>query len=77
MSRDSVTQFSQDVGLLYNLGLKIVLVMGTSPQLDHAFSEAQIDWQLHHQFRITPTELIPLFQQTIGLLRSQLEATFS
>ncbi|HHT00488.1 MAG TPA: amino-acid N-acetyltransferase [Thiomicrospira sp.] len=77
LSRDSVTQFSQDVGLLYNLGLKIVLVMGASPQLDHAFSEAKIDWRLHHQFRITPTELIPLFQQTIGLLRSQLEATFS
>jgi len=76
-SKDSATQLSQDIGLLYNLGLKIVLVMGAAPQLDRAFSDAGIDWQLHHQFRITPTELIPVFQQTIGLLRSQLEATFS
>jgi len=76
-SKDSVTQLSQDIGLLYNLGLKIVIVMGASPQLDRAFSDAHIDWKLHQQFRITPTELIPVFQKTIGLLRSQLEATFS
>ncbi|GAB6070721.1 amino-acid N-acetyltransferase [Thiomicrorhabdus hydrogeniphila] len=76
-SKDSASQLSQDIGLLYNLGLKIVLVMGAAPQLDQAFSDAGINWQLHHQFRITPTELIPVFQQTIGLLRSQLEATFS
>lgn len=76
-SKDSTSQLSQDIGLLYNLGLKIVLVMGASPQLDTAFTNAGIDWKLHHQFRITPTEMIPVFQQTIGLLRSQLEATFS
>ncbi|BCN93835.1 amino-acid acetyltransferase [Thiomicrorhabdus immobilis] len=75
--KESVSQLSQDIGLLYNLGLKIVLVMGASTQLDDAFTNAGIDWQLHHQFRITPTELIPVFQQTIGLLRSQLEANFS
>lgn len=76
-SKDSTSQLSQDIGLLYNLGLKIVLVMGASPQLDQAFIEKNIAWQLHHQFRITSTELMPVFQQTIGLLRSQLEATFS
>lgn len=76
-SKDSISQLSQDIGLLYNLGLKIVLVMGASTQLDKAFTEAGIDWKLHHQFRITPTELIPVFQKTIGLLRSQLEANFS
>jgi len=76
-SEDTVSQLSQDVSLLYNLGLKIVLVMGASSQLDLAFSQKNIDWQVHQQFRITSTDMIPTFQQTIGLLRSQLEATFS
>jgi len=75
--KESVSQLSQDIGLLYNLGLKIVLVMGASSQLNKAFNDAGINWELHQQFRITPSELIPVFQKTIGLLRSQLEATFS
>lgn len=76
-NKDSVSQLSQDIGLLYNLGLKIVLVMGATHQLDDGFKADNLQWQLHQQFRITTTEMIASFQKTIGLLRSQLEASFS
>lgn len=77
LSESSRKQLSQDVGLLHNLGLKIVLVMGATPQIDEAYKAAGIEWQSHHQFRITTPAMLPIFQQTIGTVRSELEASFS
>ena len=74
---DTLKQLSQDVGLLHNLGLKIVLVMGATPQINEALEAQNIPWQHHQQFRITTLESLPVFQQTIGIVRSQLEAVFS
>ncbi|HHT00351.1 MAG TPA: amino-acid N-acetyltransferase, partial [Thiomicrospira sp.] len=71
------TQLTQDIGLLYNLGIKIVLVMGASPQIDQALQDSSLDWNLHQQFRITTTEILPAFQQATSLVRNQLEASFS
>jgi len=76
-SSESVEALSQDIGLLHNLGLKIVLAMGANIQLDEAFNKAGFESEFHQQFRITSTEQIEIFQQTVGLLRSQLEARFS
>ncbi len=70
-------QLTQDIGLLHNLGIKLVLVMGASPQIDQAMQENNLSWQMHQQFRITTAELLPVFQQTIGSVRSQLEASFT
>jgi len=70
-------QFTQDIGLLHNLGIKIVLVMGASPQIDQALQTNQLHWELHQQFRITSTDILPTFQQAVGMVRNQLEACFS
>ena len=75
--QQSVTELSQDIGLLTNLGLKIVIALGANTQLDSALQKAGFSSEFHNQFRITPTEQIITFQQTIGLLRSQFEALFS
>lgn len=74
---ESFKQLSQDLSLLHQLGLKIVLVMGATAQIDTALTTHKIRWKLHQHFRITTPEMIPIFQKTIGLLRSQIEATFS
>ena len=74
---ESVEELSQDLGLLHNLGLKIVLVMGASAQLDKAFKEHNLYSEFYQQFRITRQVQLEVFQQTVGLLRSQLEALFS
>lgn len=70
-------QLAQDVGLLHNLGLKLVLVMGATPQIDAALKLSGEMWQTHQQFRITTTEMLPVFQQAIGTVKTQLEASFS
>ena len=74
---DTFKQLSQDLNLLHQIGLKIVLVMGATTQIDTALTAHKIHWQLHQHFRITTAEMIPVFQQTIGQLRSQIEAVFS
>lgn len=77
ITAESRKQLAQDVGLLHNLGLKIVLVMGATPQINDALQDAGLNWQTHRHFRITSSELLPVFQQTIGTVRSQVEASFS
>lgn len=70
-------QLAQDIGLLHNLGLKIVLVMGATPQIDSALTAHGIEWQNHQQFRITHGEMLPVFQHAIYDVKTQLEASFS
>ena len=74
---DTRKQLTQDIGLLHNLGIKIVLVMGASPQIDHALSQQNLQWQMHQEFRITTSQILPVFQQTVSLVRHELEASFS
>lgn len=74
---DSLQQFAEDIGHVHALGLKVVLVMGATPQIDQALSVSHKDWMNHEQFRITLVDMLPILQQTIGQVRSQLEAAFS
>ena len=76
-SQTALAELAQDIGFLHNLGLKIVLTLGATPQLDSAFQQADLQPQFHQQFRITTQAHLTPFQQTIGVLRSQLEAIFS
>ncbi len=77
LASDSFKQLTQDIGLLHHLGLKMVLVMGAAPQINAALTDQNIPWQHHQQFRITTTEMVTVFQQAIGMVRSQIEAVFS
>lgn len=77
LQADSLQEFAEDISHLYALGLKILLVMGATPQIDLALNEAGIEWQTNHQFRITSSEMLPVLQRTLGEVRSQLEAAFS
>ncbi|MCF6253504.1 MAG: amino-acid N-acetyltransferase [Thiomicrorhabdus sp.] len=77
LAKKAFKQLSQDIGLLHHLGLKMVLVMGATPQIDTALNSHNLPWELHQQFRITTSDMIPIFQQTIGMVRSQMEAVFS
>lgn len=70
-------QFAKDVVLLNNLGIKVVLTLGASVQIDQALKAVDLNWTSHHNCRITPPEHLDTIQKTIGLVRSQLEAAFS
>lgn len=73
----ALQQLVQDIRLLHNLDIKIVLAAGATPQFNQALQAANLSWQSHQQFRITTQAMLPILQQSVGQLRSQLEATFS
>jgi len=76
-SQEALKELSQDVGLLNSLGIKTVIALGAGAQLDTAFANAEIHCHFHKQFRITTSEQLPLFVQTIATLRTNVEAIFS
>lgn len=77
LDQESLKEFAEDIGHLHALGLKIVLVMGATPQINQALKQANISWQEHQNFRITTAEMLPILQSTLGMVRSQLEAAFN
>lgn len=74
---EGIKQFAKDIVLLNNLGLKVVVTLGASEQIDAAFVEQGIEWQTHQGVRVTETTHIKVFEEVIGRVRATLEAAFS
>lgn len=70
-------QFAKDIVLLNNLGIKVVLTLGASAQINEALKQANLDWESAHHCRITLPEHLETIQKTIGWVRSQLEVAFT
>ena len=66
-----------DINLLNSLGVKLVLVHGSRPQIQKACSKALVQAQFHNGLRITDLEQLALVQSTVGRQAMQLEARFS
>jgi len=73
----ALQQLCKDVVLLHNLGIKVVLTLGASPQIDATLNRHHLTWQTHQNTRITEANHLPYFQETIGGVRAQVEAAFS
>ncbi|WP_024850719.1 amino-acid N-acetyltransferase [Hydrogenovibrio kuenenii] len=73
----TLLQFAKDIVLLNNLGIKVVLTLGASVQINDALIEQKFSWETSQHCRITLPEHIVTIQKTIGWVRSQLEAAFS
>ena len=66
-----------DINLLNSLGVKLVLVHGSRPQIQQACGQASIESQFHNGLRITDLNQLSLVQATVGRQAMQLEARFS
>ncbi|MFK8042535.1 amino-acid N-acetyltransferase [Congregibacter sp.] len=66
-----------DVALLNSLGVRLVLVFGSRPQIDRRLQELDIDSSLHRGQRITDSDTLPHILQVIGAQRIELEALLS
>lgn len=75
--KNSLLQFAQDVVLLNNLGLRIVITLGATLQIDQSLQQKNISWKTHQNIRITDQNQMQTIQQTVGLVRSKIEAVFS
>lgn len=66
-----------DLCLLQSLGVKLVLVHGARPQIDTAFSVANLANDYHRGIRITSPESIETLAAVVGAESIKLEALFS
>lgn len=66
-----------DLALLSSLGIKLVLVYGARPQIEHQCQNHKIDVHYHQGLRITDDPSLKIAKSVIGKLRINIEAKLS
>ena len=66
-----------DLSLLHSLGVKLVLVHGSRPQITQALTAQNKQSNYHRNLRVTEADSIELVKQVVGGLSIDLEALFS
>ncbi|TDQ34259.1 amino-acid N-acetyltransferase [Thiopseudomonas denitrificans] len=66
-----------DLVLLHSLGVRLVLVHGSRPQIEQALEVRQLPSRYHHNLRITDRNTLDCIISAAGQLRSQIEARLS
>jgi amino-acid N-acetyltransferase len=66
-----------DIALLSSLGVRLVLVFGSRPQIERRLDQSGIESRLHLDRRITDAQTLPLLQQVVGAQRIEMEALLS
>ncbi len=68
---------AQDLSLLHALGIKIVIVHGSRPQVAEQLALRNVDGRFHNGIRITDPEAMECSKEAAGELRLDIEAAFS
>ncbi|MBR7782744.1 amino-acid N-acetyltransferase [Undibacterium luofuense] len=68
---------AQDLSLLHALGIKIVIVHGSRPQVAEQLALRNVDAHFHHSVRITDIAAMECSKEAAGELRLDIEAAFS
>jgi amino-acid N-acetyltransferase len=66
-----------DIALLASLGVQLVLVHGSRPQIDQRLKNAGIECAFHRELRITDSEAMQHVRDAAGALRIEIEALLS
>lgn len=66
-----------DLVLLHSLGVRLVLVHGSRPQIEQALQARQLPSRYHNNLRITDRDTLDCIISAVGQLRSLIEARFS
>ncbi len=66
-----------DIALLKSLGVRLVLIHGSRPQIAARMDKAGLKSSFHHDVRITDTEAMEHVKDAAGSLRAQIEALLS
>lgn len=66
-----------DIALLNSLGIRLVLVHGSRPQIDAELEAWQLDSEFHRGQRITESQHMTAITQAVGELRFEIEAALS
>jgi amino-acid N-acetyltransferase len=68
---------AQDLSLLHALGIKIVIVHGSRPQVAEQLALRNVEGHFHNGIRITDTAALECSKEAAGELRLDIEAAFS
>lgn len=68
---------AQDLSLLHALGIKIVIVHGSRPQVAEQLALRNVEGHFHNGIRITDSEAMECSKEAAGELRLDIEAAFS
>lgn len=74
---DSFPHIVHDIALLNSLGIKLVLVHGSRPQIAQRLARAGLETQFHNKLRITDAQALEHVKDAAGSLRAQFEALLS
>ena len=66
-----------DLALLQSLGVRLVIVHGTRPQIEDRLREAGIVSEFHDGLRITRAEALPCVKEAVGITRVEIESKLS
>lgn len=66
-----------DLALLSSLGVRLVLVHGTRPQIEDRLREAGLASEFHEGLRITSAEALPCVKEAVGITRVEIESRLS
>ena len=66
-----------DLALLSSLGVRLVIVHGTRPQIEDRLREAGIESTFHEGLRITQPEALPCVKEAVGTTRVEIESKLS
>ncbi len=73
----AVESVVQDVNLLTSLGIRVVIVCGSRPQIDAALAARGLTSESAHGIRITPPNVMDCVKEAVGRLRIEFEQRFS
>ena len=68
---------AQDLSLLHALGIKVVIVHGSRPQVEEQLALRNVEARFHNGLRITDTAALECAKEAAGELRLDIEAAFS
>lgn len=66
-----------DLALLSSLGVRLVIVHGTRPQIEDRLREAGLESEFHDGLRITRPEALPCVKEAVGTTRVEIESKLS
>lgn len=77
IEHDNFAHIIHDIALLNTLGVKLVLVHGSRPQIDRCMARRQLSIRFHRGRRVTEQPALECVKEASGSLRAELEALLS
>ena len=74
---DDCDNLIHDFSLLKSLGIRLVLVHGIRPQINHRLKQQNITSEFHQNLRITDDQAMQCVKEAAGLVRIEIEALLS